>query len=163
MMNTRVVSGRIKRLILVLATSGTLLTSGAISASAAQAAPARPAAPAIPARASCAAHDWCAYSNVEYNQFTLGTEWVWNSNNYAKNHWYYVTAAQNDKWQSWISGRGWLTGIGYSYPESSSNIWACVGGGGAVGSPGNYPGTSISEKKSVSSIVFWSSNNVECP
>jgi hypothetical protein len=79
------------------------------------------------------------------------------------NHWYYVGAAQNDKWQSWNSGRGWLTGIGYSYPESSSNVWDCVGGGGAVAFPGDYPGTSISEVSSVSSVSFWSSNNVECP
>jgi hypothetical protein len=157
-MNMRVVSRRVKRLILALSISGALLMSGAISASAATA---RQAAPAIPASAVCAAHDWCAYSNYDFNLSGGGTEWVWS--NYSYNVWYYVGKAQNDQWHSWSSGRGWLTGIGYSYPESSSNVWACVGGGSRVAYPGNYPGTSISEAGSASSVNFWSSNNVECP
>jgi hypothetical protein len=107
---------------------------------------------------SCPAHDWCAYSGYDYT----GTEWIWS--NYSYNHWYYVGSAENDKWHSWVSGRGWTTMVGYSYPESQSGIAACFTGGSVVAHPGNYPGTSISEAGSISSIDFFNtSSGAECP
>lgn len=161
-MNTGLVSGRVKRLILVLSASGSLLVFGAISASAA---PARSAAPAaIPAAATCGAHDWCAFADYDFNIGNSGaTEWIWSS--YSYNTWYYVGSAENDKWYSWISSRGWTTGIGLNYPVShGSGAWACVTGGDKVAYPGDYPGTSTSEVASVSSINFFNtSTGVACP
>jgi hypothetical protein len=110
---------------------------------------------------SCAAHDWCAYSNYDFNINTGGTEWIWS--NYSYNHWYYVGSSENDKWHSWVSGRGWTTGIGDNYPVSPGP-WACVTGGRIEAYPGNYPGTSIGEAGTVSSINFFNtSNGVACP
>lgn len=117
-------------------------------------------APAASVLNSCAAHDWCAYSNYDFNINTGGTEWTWS--NYSYNHWYYVGSAENDKWHSWVSGRGWTTIVGYSYPESQKGIAACFGGGAVVAYPGNYPGTSISEAGSISSIDF-ATPGAECP
>jgi hypothetical protein len=159
-MKTTAIPRRVKQLTLVLLGSGALLISGTVSASAA---PARSAAPAIPAQANCAAHDWCAYSVAGFDPDGNGTEWVWS--NYSYNHWYYVGSGENDQWRSWISGRGWTTGIGLNYPESTAPAyWACVTGGARVGSPGDYPGTSRSESASVSSVNFFNtSNGVACP
>jgi len=161
---------QIKSLLLVSALSCSLLMLGAASASAS---PNRSgqtvsahhvAASATPdSVGGCPDHDWCAYSNTDFNILDGGTEWTWYSYSYGV--WYYVGSAENDQWYSWISARGWTTGIGLNYPESHGNIWDCVAGGAEVAFPGNWPvnNKSISEEGSVSSINFFSSSNVLCP
>jgi hypothetical protein len=161
-------SGRPKSLALIGALSGSLLMLGSASALAAPASGPVISAPHIVTSVAaannsiCADHYWCAFSDTYFNMYTgSGTEWIWK--NYSYNYWYYVGNAQNDKWFSFASGRGWTTGIGLNYPESNGNIWACVGGGAQVGYPPNFPGTSTSEQGNISSINFFSTSNVFCP
>jgi hypothetical protein len=167
-MKMAIARGRIKSLVLVSALSGGLIMLGAVSASAT---PTR-SGPTVSTHhiatsatpdTLCPSHDFCAYSNIDFDIGSGGSEWVWN--NYSYNLWYYVGNAENDQWYSWASGRGWETGIGLNNPESNGNVWACVPGGGEVAFPGNWPvnNRSISEEGSVSSVRFFNTSNMMCP